>query len=201
MSNNRIPPGCTAIIIGVIGIWALYTHFITTPREKEKENKELIDKWTKPTVDFFTNFDCSDFKTNNRIHKIEKFFVIESHLDHPCKVSKYSDTDYIFSKADYINQFYTKDISKANTIIWIQTVGGASETSYTDGSPAKRLIAEINFIDKETKTLYKKEKAKFSGNPRNQITRSSRDKKGTNVYFGEKPYDEIFDIIENEIKK
>ena len=196
-----MPPGCAAIILGIIGIWALYDHFITTPREKEKEKNELIEKWTKPTVDFFTNFDCSDFTTNNGIHKIEKFFVIESHLDHPCKVSKYSDTDYIFSKADYINQFYTKDISKANTIIWIQSVGGASESSYTDGSPAKRLIAEINFVDKETKTIYKKEKAEFSGNPRNQITRSSRDKKGTNVYFGEKPYDEIFDIIESELNK
>jgi hypothetical protein len=201
MSNNRMPPGCAAIILGIIGIWAIYDHFVTTPREKEKEKKELIEKWTKPTVDFFSNFDCSDFTTNNNIHIIEKFFVIESHLNHPCEISKYSKTDEIFSNANYINKFYTKNISEANTIIWIKSVGGNSEVNYTDGSPAKRLIAEINFIDKETKIIYKTERAEFSGNPRNQITRSSRDTKGTNVYFGDKPYDEIFDIIKTELNK
>uniref|UniRef100_UPI00404A98DB hypothetical protein n=1 Tax=Flavobacterium sp. TaxID=239 RepID=UPI00404A98DB len=201
MSNNRMPPGCAAIILGFIGIWAIYDHFITAPRAEEKEKKELIEKWTKPTVDFFSNFNCSDFKPNNNVHKIEKFFVIESHLDHPCQISKYSKTDEIFSNANYINKFYTKNISEANTIIWIQSIGGSSEGNYTDSSPAKRLIAVINFIDKETKTIYKKEKKEFSGNPRNEITRSNRDKKGTNVYFGEMPYDEIFAIIENELKK
>jgi len=201
MSNNRMSPGCSAIILVIIGLFYAYDVYVSEPREKAKEKEKLEKKWSKGTVDYLSKFDCKTLQFENIEHKIEKYFVIESHLDHPCKISNYTTTDEIFTKENSISEFYTKKIDEANTIIWIQSVGGNSEANYTDGSPAKRLIAEINFIDKKTKIIYKTERAEFGGNPRNQITRSSKDTKGTNVYFGDKPYDEIFEIIRTELNK
>lgn len=199
MADNRMPPGCAAIILGIIGLWVAYDSFIAEPRKEKKEKQELEQMWSKSTVDFFTDFDCSSFSIKESDHKIEKFFVIESHLNHSCKLTKYTKTHSVFEEAQNIKDFYSRKINQVNTIIWIKSVEGETEGSYTDGSPAKRLTAEINFIDLNTKGIYKTISIPFDGNPRDKITRSSRERKGTNVYFGTKPYDDIFEVIEKEI--
>ena len=48
------------------------------PKEEQQQKQELIDYWTKPTINFFSKFNCKEIKQNLRKVNIDKFVVVET---------------------------------------------------------------------------------------------------------------------------
>lgn len=185
------------LIIAVVwlGFSKLYDIYSEPERllTEEKEKAELIKYWSEPTINFMNSVDYKEFKHEDKNIKINKFFEIESYYYHV------SSPTLNFENKKYLNQFYTRKIDDANVIIWIATKPGEVEGRYSNASKAVRYNAEISFIDKETKTVYKKEIIKYLGIAPEHITRK-QGSSPSEEYFGTMPYEEIYQTIENEIR-
>lgn len=199
MSNNRAGGGCSLILLIILGIYLAVDAYVLEPKKNDKLKKELVQKWSQKTITYFEDFSCENLEYLVKKHSITKFFVVESYFDKPCEIGRFTNTYEVFENANEISQRYTRKIEEANTIIWIHSIEGEKEGEYTDGSPARRMASEINFIDKDSKTIYYTTKVIHNGNAKNEIERYGSRNKGNDVNFGQKPYGEIFSIIKAEL--
>lgn len=187
-----------AVIIGIV----VYDSYFRPKAEAENKLKEvvarekLINFWSKPTVDFAENFNCAELKFEKIDLEIKKFIVIESYES--CNINL--DTDMEFEKLSMFKNYYTRKIDDANVIIWIQQKPGKAEGTYSNSTKAIRYCAELNFIDKVSKIIYKREVVDFLGAPPDEITRR-QGTHGGNEFFGAKPEEEIYSVIIREINK
>ena len=168
------------------------------PKEEQQQKQELIDYWTKPTINFFSKFNCKGIKQNLRKVNIDKFVVVETFSNETCELNLDSD-NIEFENYSYFEKYYTRNINLANVIIWIYVEEGDESGTYTNRSKAIRWRSVINYIDKKTKTIFKIEKIDYEGNPPEQITRG-KGSFGSKEYFGIKPYEQIIISIGNEIE-
>lgn len=201
MSRNQAHPGCYLVFLVIVfGSMYLYNacdEKFYEPKREAKKKAELVSYWSKPTLNYFEDFDCSKLQYNLSETQITKFFIIESHLNHKCEISKYTLNE--FDTIKKLQPYLTKKIDEANVIVWLSSFGGEAEGNYTDGSPAHRLFAEINFISKKENTIFKKVIVKYNGTPLNSIQRL-KNQTASNVYFGNKPLEEISEIIISQTK-
>jgi hypothetical protein len=203
MNNRSQTQGCAGIFLLVIifGFFALDVYYIE-PKQEAKVKRALELKWSEQTIKYFSTYGCNQFHQSNMDHRIDKFFVISSHLDLPCEITEFTNTEDIFINSARLETRFTTKLEDANTIIWIRAIPGPIEARYSDGSNAVRLVSEINFIDKQTKGIYKTKKIKYSGLPKSTIswkTRSGKKPEIRDSYFGIMPYEEILDVIEREV--
>lgn len=207
MTRNSNQGSNIWVVVIIVGIGIIYNGlddmFFKPKREaeaaqfaKEKE-QELIKLWSKPTIDFFKTFNCSDFKSEEKEFKINKFFSIDSYMNYECDIDDYTNTGYENYKI--FDTLYTRKINEANTIIWIVQKEGKEEGTYTGGEKAIRLKSEINFIDKSTNTIFNKIEVDYFGVAPEKITRSTRSHQ--NELFGERNYEGEYLAIINEIKR
>jgi len=198
--------GIILILIIVVGM-NVYNYFIKPFKEKQEQRnieyakQEDIKIWSKPTIEFVDNFNCSEylFKENNV--KIEKFIVIDSYNESNdekyCNVSLNTDLK-IENYENFVNS-YTRNVNEANVIIWIVQKTGKAEGTYENHTEAHRYFCEINFIEKVSKTIFKKEIINFIGDPPKSIDRKQGSIGGLE-FFGEKPYKRILLAINNQLK-
>lgn len=186
-------------ILSIICIGTAINELYFIPKEKREKEERLIKHWSKSTVDFFKEFNCKSLKyTENKI-PINKFFFIESYSNDYCylKFEYYPDID--FAKYKSFENYYTKNIDDANVIIWIyEEKTKKSEGTYTNMTKAYRNRSVINYIDKNSKTIYKKEYFDYLGEPPKEIKRKSGSY-GGNEEFGKKPIKNILISVSNEI--
>jgi hypothetical protein len=161
------------------------------------EEQELIKLWTKPTIDFFKKFNCSDLKFEEHEFKTTKFIAVDSYITNECHVD--IDTDVSFDNYKIFDSIYTRKINEANTIVWIIQKSGKEEGTYTGGEKAIRLLSEINFIDKSTKTIFKKINVDYLGVAPEKITRTNYNH--MDEKFGERDNEGEYIAIINEIKR
>ncbi len=163
---------------------------------KDKE-QEMINQWSKPTIDYFKTFECSKLKSVDKEFKINKFFSIDSDINYECRINDDINTGYENYKI--FDTLYTRKINEANTIIWIVQKRGKEEGFYTGGQKATRLKSEINFIDKSTNTIFKSIDIDYLGVAPEKITRSTSNYRDEE--FGERNYEGEYLAIINEIKR
>ncbi len=191
--------GGIIIIVILVLLYQAYDKLYSEPKRKREQEKEFVDYWTKPTIDFFKKFNCSNLTYNEKDIAIKKFIVVETYSDNTCDLS--IDYDFIpFDELKFFQNYYTRNINDANVIIWIYTEKGNTEGLYTNLAKAIRYRSVVNYIDKATKTIYKKEKIDYLGEPPKEITRRGRSTGGSE-YFGEKPKNDIIISIGHEIEK
>ena len=191
--------GGILIIIALIVLYNLYDVYYAEPKQKKEEEKELVDYWSKPTINFFKNFNCSNLTSDEKDISIKKFIVVETYSSKTCDLS--IDYNFInFDNLKFFENYYTRNINDANVIIWIYMEEGNEEGSYTNFAKAIRYRSVINYIDKKSKTIYKKEKLDYLGEPPKEI-RTKKGNFGGRQYFGEKPKKEIIFAIGREIEK
>lgn len=207
MSRNSNQGGIRCGLIIIIVIVIIYhgidVIFFEPKRDAEAaqllkdEDQELIKLWSKPTVDFFKTFNCSNLKFEEKEFKIDKFLAVDSYIDKYCQINEITDISYDNYKI--FDSIYTKKITEANTIIWIVEKRGKEEGTYTGGEKAIRLCSEINFIDKTTNTIFKKIDVDYLGNAPEKITRSNYSH--ADEKFGERNHKGEYIAIVNEIKR
>ncbi len=191
--------GGILIIIALIVLYQFYEENYAEPKRKKEEEQELVDYWSKPTINFFKNFNCSNLTYNEKEISIKKFIVVETYSSKTCDLS--IDYNFInFDNLKFFENYYTRNINDANVIIWIYMEEGNEEGSYTNSAKAVRYRSVINYIDKKSKTIYKKEKFDYLGEPPKEISRK-KGSFGGREYFGEKPEKEIIISIGREIEK
>lgn len=198
MASNK--GSISFIIILIIGI-CVYESY-NNPLEEDKlrienEKNKMIEIWSKPTIDFVENFNCSEYELKDKEIQLEKFIVVDSYTYDSCLINL--NTDFEFEKYKTFNSFYTKKIEEANVIIWIVQKPGKTEGNYSNSTKAIRFCCDLNFIDKETKVIYKKITLDYLGNPPEEIRRRKGTAGGTE-FFGTKPYEEILNLISQEFK-
>lgn len=196
--------GCVIIIIiGVLIYNGFDALFLKPKRDAETaqllkdEEQELIKLWSKPSIDFFNTFNCSILKFEEKEFIINKFLAVDSYINNECHINKYTDISY--DKYKIFDSIYTRKINEANTIVWIIQKRGKEEGTYTGGQKAVRLLSEINFIDKSTKTIFKKINVDYLGVAPEQITR--RNNNHMDEEFGERNNEGEYIAIINEIKR
>ena len=196
--------GCVIIIIiGALIYNGFDALFLKPKREAEEaqiakeEAQKLINFWSKPTVDFFKTFNCSNLKFEEKEFKINKFLAVDSYINNECQIDENTDSNYTNYKI--FDSLYTKKINEANAIIWIVQKRGKEEGIYTGGEKAIRLSSEINFIDKTTNTIFKRIDVDYLGVAPEQITR--RNNNHMDEEFGERDNKGEYIAIINEIKR
>lgn len=200
MSTRESYYGGKVIILLLFGLGFLYHIFISSPKKKAKQEQEIIDVWGSNTANYFKNFTCVGLSYYEKEHYVDKFIVVESDVDKDCELKKYSPFEEKTMKIDF-DKFskYTKNIDEANTIIWIKTKLGEVEAKYGREKEGIRLISEINFIDKQTKSIYKKVDVKHKGRVPEEVL-IKRSNAGKPVYIGNRDRETIENIIWQSIK-
>ena len=190
-------------LIGLILLGIIIDESYCEPKRKEEEKqktkikqKEEIEKWSKETVDYFKSFNCSELKDTVEEIKIDKFIVVESYTKHDCTMNL--DDDLEFEKYKNFNNFYSRKIDSVNVIIWIVQKPGKEEGTYSNFTKAVRFESELNFINKSTRTIYKKISLDYLGDAPKEIRRKQGTAGGVE-YFGTKPYENIYNTILNEL--
>lgn len=204
-NSNQSSNIWVVVILVIIGIIynGLDEMFFEPKRKAEAaqllkdEEQELIKLWTKPTIDFFKKFNCSDLKFEEHEFKTTKFIAVDSYITNECNLD--IDTDISFDNYKIFDSIYTRKINEANTIIWIIQKIGKVEGTYTGGEKAIRLLSEINFIDKSTKTIFKKINVDYLGVAPEKITRTNYNH--MDEKFGERDNEGEYIAIINEIKR
>ena len=195
--------GILLIIVIVITYNGIDTVFFKPKRDAEaaqvakEEQQDLIKRWSKPTLDFFKKFNCEDLKFEEQDFKTNKFIAVNSFLSDECHVD--IDTDVSFDDYKIFDTIYTRKINEANTIIWIIRKRCKVEGTYTGGEKAIRLFSEINFIDKSSKTIFKKINVDYVGVAPETITRTNHSH--IDEEFGERDNEGEYIAIVNEIKR
>jgi len=196
MANNRNNSGCSLIILILLGIYIAYEYYVVTPKQDAKELQEQIEFWGKSSVEYFNSFECDNLDQTDLKTDIDYFFVLFSDRGEKCKINSYIIQN--FEKNTLINNYYTRDIDKANVIVWLEIIPGIMEGEYTNGASAIRNQVELKLIDKESKAIYWTEKFNALGDAREEIKRKGGDKRPE--YFGRVPYDDIIHFLISEIK-
>ncbi|WHF51782.1 hypothetical protein QGN23_00545 [Chryseobacterium gotjawalense] len=168
-------------------------------RKSGKEYQERIDSikdWKKPNLNYFKAFDCSPSLDETRNTKILKFFVFYTDKDANCDIEEIQKPTITFKNLNILDYEFNL-IKDSNVLIWIKKIEGESEGTYTDGSYAIRLNAEINFINKNSNVIYKQVILKCVGEPTEKF-KKSKYSKSQDLYFGSLPLDEISNLIEKK---
>lgn len=207
MTRNSNQGSNIWVVIILVGVGIIYNGldkvFFEPKREAEavqlakEQEQELIKLWSKPTIDFFKTFNCSDLKFEDQEFKITKFIAVDSYITNECHLD--IDTDISYDKYKIFDSIYTRKINEANTIVWIIQKRGKAEGTYTGGEKAIRLSSEINFIDKLTNTIFKKIDVDYLGAAPEKITRSNYSH--VDEVFGERNNQGEYFTIINEIKR
>ena len=187
-----------------MGIYSVLDTNFFEPKRKIEEKERLINEknqltklWSKPTIKFFQNFNCTNLLYQEKEIKINKFLVVESYRNEKCNLSLESDLE--IEKLEYFEKYYTRNIDSANVIIWIVDEPGNEEGNYTNFTKAIRLRTIINYIEKSTNTIYKKEIINYSGSAPKKIERLQGGRHPE--YFGSKQYEKIYISIGKEIER
>ncbi|MBU2947027.1 hypothetical protein [Zobellia uliginosa] len=195
MSSNRSGGGCSLIILILLGIYLAYQHFVITPREDAIELQEQIDFWGESTVKYFGTFDCENLNHTEIQTDIEVFFVLFSGKDDKCEINDYIIKD--FEQSSKVSPYYSRDIDKANVIVWLDIVSGNVEGKYSNGASAIRNQVELKLIDKHSKAVFRTEIFDAVGSARDEIKRKGGDKRPE--HFGRIPYFDIIEFLHSEI--
>lgn len=194
---NKGNAGCSLIILVLLGIYIAYDHYIVSPREKARELQEQVDFWGQPSLDYFKDFNCGDLIESKNNRQIQNFFVLFSGRDEDCELNEYIIKD--FENNHTINEYFTRDIHKANVIVWIDIVVGEIEGKYTNGASAIRNKVLVKLIDKESKSIFGTKEFSATGSARDEIRRKGGDKRPE--YFGKIPYGEIIEFLLAQINR
>ena len=202
--DNSQNTGFIILIFLIGGIYTIINEVFLEPKKKQEqeqilkeEQQELEKIWTKQTIDFFKNFNCSDLKYEEKDFQVTKFTSVDSYLGNECHIDL--DTDINYDNYKIFDTIYTRKINEANTIIWIIRKRGKVEGAYTGGEKAIRLLSEINFIDKSSKTIFKKINVDYLGVAPEKITRTNYNH--MDEEFGERDNKGEYIAIINEIKR
>lgn len=170
---------------------------------KEKQKKqEFVDYWKQSNIDFFSKFKCNSSLNydESKSKKIDKFYIFDTNQEYECNINEFHQTKISFKKLDLQN-YKSEEIKNANVLIWVKKIPGEQVGSYGDGSRAIRLNAEINFINILENSIFKKINVPCLGEPQQKIYKKGYTSPSENFYFGSLPYEQISEIIENEILK
>lgn len=202
-NKTSYAPNGKVFVILIFGLGFLFNKYISSPKKIVKQKQEMIDEWGRSTASYFEDFKCKDLLYLDKYHYIDRFIVVESDLDKDCELKKYKG---VFEEKTLKIDFkkfnkYTKNIDEANTIIWIRTKLGEVEAKYgkhglKDGI---RLVSEVNFIDKETKRIYKSVIIKHIGSASDKV-RVKRSNASKPVYIGGRDREGIERLIAENLK-
>jgi len=187
-----------SLIVGILiigGICELY-NWIFKEKSVTEIEQEFAESMPKSTVEFFNNFECGSLQFTPKTIRIKKTFVLETNNTSICKL--FDCQNYLYSDEKRIGKYITDNINDANVIIWINNIG-KKEGNYSNGSPSIRKYAEINFIEKETKSIYKKVEIPYLGKAPQYIKRNAG-LSNNEEFFGDRPDNQISTCLLNEIK-
>lgn len=176
------------------GIISLY-NWIFEKKTPEELQQEIVESMPIGTVEYFKNFDCEMLEYSPKKIILKKFFVVETQNTAICKLLDMNN--YLYSTEKALSEYVTDDISQANVIIWINNIG-KKEGKYSNGSPSIRKYAEVNFIEKTTKKIYKRIEFAYLGDAPQFIERQAG-LSNNEEFFGERPDIKIRSAIVDEI--
>lgn len=167
-----------------------------------KEQNDFINYWKQSNIIFFSEFKCNSSLNydESKFIKIEKFYIFDTSREYECNIKDFHKTPIHFKRIDLQN-YFSEEIKNANVLIWVKQVPGEKNGSYGDGSRAIRLNAEINFINIAEKSIYKKITIPCIGEPQEKIYKRLASAPPKDFHFGSLPYEQISEIIKNEILK
>lgn len=208
MSYNKGSAGSSGCLLFFVLMFFVYQgidyliHRDEINAKELQEQNDFINHWKQSNINFFSKFKCNSSLNydESKFVKIEKFYIFDTNREYECNIKDFHKTSIHLKKID-IQNYFSEEIKNANVLIWVKEVPGEQNGSYGDGSRAIRLNAEINFINIAEKSIYKKITIPCIGEPQEKIYKRHSSAPPKDFHFGSLPYEQISEIIKNEIEK
>ncbi|GAA4281967.1 hypothetical protein [Gaetbulibacter aestuarii] len=170
--------------------------------DKNKTEKELVKFWGEETFEYFKNFNCKGLSYQPKEIEFNKIFLIRGRFGN-CELWKEKSWEINFkdfNNSNLLSEHLVNKVQSADIIVWINVEqNGEKYGNYSNGAYAIRNNFAVNLIDKQTRTIFKKETFEGIGEPPNEILRKQSEDRPE--YFGSIPSDKIIDFLMTELKK
>lgn len=203
--------GCSKILIyilifSIVFLYKYIDEFMNGDSRKIETHKYYASYWTESTVKYFEEFHFDSLRYKPSDICVEKFIVIRTNSDiYDFDYSnRYSINNVLslrtleeYDTLSYFKSKFNRDIDSVTTIIWIDEVHGERYYGVYNGIDAIRLESKINFIDKNSRQIFKIVKIPHEGSLPHFIQRKNSNNKP--YVFGAEPSFYIYNTLEKAI--